>query len=488
MDLYSLTLHEAKEMLERGDITAVQLTQSVLARMDAVEGVVKAYITRNDEGALTAAKQADDLRRAGKAGILCGLPISLKDVLCTADMKTTCGSKMLENFQPPYDATVVEKLKNKGAVITGKVTMDEFAMGSSNETCAFNVPTNPWNSKYVAGGSSGGSAASVAAGECLASLGSDTGGSIRQPASFCGTVGIKPTYGRVSRYGLVAYASSLDQVGPLTKDVTDCALMLEAIAGFDSHDSTSLKQKVPTYSESLIDGLQGIRIGIPKEYFGLGIRDDVNKVVMDSLDKLKDAGAELVEISLPHTDYSLAAYYLIAMAEASSNLARFDGVRYGFRAEDCDSLDKLYSKSRSLGFGQEVKKRILLGTYALSSGYYDAYYKKASQVRSLVRNDFNEAFAKCDLICSAVSPVPAFEFGDMSKDPLAIYLSDILTIPANLTGMPSISVPGGLSTDGLPVGIQLQAPHLKEDLLFKAGWNLEKRVEMVGNFPKPEAQ
>ena len=482
MDLYSLALHEAKEMLERGDITAVQLTESVLARMDAVEGTVKAYITRNDEGALLSAARADTLRSQGKAGKLCGLPISLKDVLCTKDMKTTCGSKILENFQPPYNATVVDKLQTSGAVFTGKVTMDEFAMGSSNETCAYTVPVNPWNSKHVAGGSSGGSAASVAAGECLASLGSDTGGSVRQPASFCGTVGIKPTYGRISRYGLVAYASSFDQIGPLTKDVTDCAILLETIAGHDPKDSTSLKQPVPDYTASLTDGLQGVRIGIPKEYFGVGIREDVDKVVRNGIEMLK-----VVEVTLPHSEYSLAAYYLIAMAEASSNLARFDGVRYGFRQDDCGSLDELYSKTRSLGFGQEVKKRILLGTYALSAGYYDAYYKKASQVRTLVCKDFNNAFSKCDLICSPVSPVPAFAFGAISQDPLAIYLSDILTISANLTGIPSISVPGGLSDDGLPIGIQLQAPHLREELLFKAGWNLENRAGMKNKFPEPGA-
>lgn len=483
MDLYSLTLHEAKEMLERGDISAVQLTESVLARMDAVEGTVRAYISRNEEGALEAARKADSLRSQGKAGLLCGLPIGIKDVLCTSDIKTTCGSKILENFQPPYDATAVEKLKKEGAVITGKLSMDEFAMGSSSETCAFNVPVNPWNPEHVAGGSSGGSAASVAACECLASLGTDTGGSIRQPASFCGTVGIKPTYGRVSRYGMVAYASSFDQIGPLTRDVADCALMLRAIAGFDPKDSTSLNQPVPDYTSCLKEGLGGIRIGVPEEYFGLGIHEDVDKVVKKAIDMLRDAGAEIVKISLPHTEYSLAAYYLIAMAEASSNLARFDGVRYGFRADDCASLDELYRKSRSLGFGQEVKKRILLGTYALSSGYYDAYYKKASQVRSLVRQDFKEAFGKCDLICSPVAPVPAFTFGESSKDPMAIYLSDILCISSNLTGIPSISVPGGFSEDGLPIGVQLQAPHFGEELLFQAGWNLEQRAGIKGKMP-----
>ncbi|MDH4316938.1 MAG: Asp-tRNA(Asn)/Glu-tRNA(Gln) amidotransferase subunit GatA [Desulfobulbaceae bacterium] len=483
MDLYSLTLHEAKEMLESGDISAVQLTESVLARMDAVEGTIRAYITRNKEGALEAARKADSLRSQGKAGLLCGLPIGIKDVLCTSDLKTTCGSKILENFQPPYDATAVEKLKKQGAVITGKLSMDEFAMGSSSETCAFSVPVNPWNTEHVAGGSSGGSAASVAACECLASLGTDTGGSIRQPASFCGTVGLKPTYGRVSRYGMIAYASSFDQIGPLTRDVADCALMLRAIAGFDPKDSTSLNQPVPDYSSSLKDGLSGIRIGVPEEYFGLGLHEDVNKVVKKAIDMLRDAGAEIIEISLPHTEYSLAAYYLIAMAEASSNLARFDGVRFGFRADDCSSLDELYRRSRSLGFGQEVKKRILLGTYALSSGYYDAYYKKASQVRSLVRRDFKEAFGKCDLICSPVSPVPAFAFGETSKDPMAIYLSDILTISSNLTGIPSISIPGGFSVDGLPIGVQLQGPHLAEELLFQAGWNLEQRTGIKGKTP-----
>lgn len=484
MDYFSLTLCEAQRLLAAGDLTSVQLTESVLSRIDAVEGRVKSFITLDREGALGQAELADSLRREGKVGKLSGLPVSVKDVLCTKTMPTTCGSKILENFTPPYDATVIEKLKAEGAVIVGKVAMDEFAMGSTSENCAFTIPENPWKKGYVAGGSSGGSAASVAADECLASLGSDTGGSIRQPASLCGVVGMKPTYGRVSRYGLVAFASSLDQVGPLTKDVADCALMMDVICGYDRRDSTSINTPVPGYSSSLQDGLGGIRVGVPSEYFDEGLDPEVEKVVRSGIDMLRDAGAEIVEVSLPHTEYCVAVYYLIAPAEASSNLARYDGVRYGFRKMEADSLIDMYSGTRSHGFGDEVKKRILIGTYALSAGYYDAYYKKASQVRTLIKNDFTRAFDQCDLIVSPVTPTPAWEIGDKADDPLALYLSDILTISANLAGIPGLSVPAGFSGAGLPVGIQMQASHFNEEVLLRAAWNLEQRAGVTGMKPE----
>ena len=435
---------------------------------------------------MAAAEEADKKLQAGQGGMLCGLPLSIKDVLCTATMPTTCGSKMLEGFVPPYNATVVEKLLNADAVLLGKVSMDEFAMGSTNENCAYKdkVPENPWKAGYVAGGSSGGSAASVAAGECLGSLGSDTGGSIRQPASLCGVVGMKPTYGRVSRYGLVAFASSLDQVGPLTKDVADCALMLNAIAGHDARDSTSIRQEVPDYTAALRNDMQGVRVGIPQEYFGEGLDPEVDKWVRSGINMLKEAGAEIVEVSLPHTPYCVAVYYLIAPAEASSNLARFDGVRYGMRDPDADSLIDMYKQTRSRGFGDEVKRRILIGTYALSAGYYDAYYKKASQVRTLIKDDFAKAFSQCDVLASPVSPTPAWKIGRKSGDQLALYLSDILTISANLAGIPGLSVPCGFSADGLPIGMQLQASHFQEEALLRAAWNVELRAGVKGKHPE----
>jgi aspartyl-tRNA(Asn)/glutamyl-tRNA(Gln) amidotransferase subunit A len=357
-------------------------------------------------------------------------------------------------------------------------------MGSTSENCAFQTPENPWKAGYVAGGSSGGSAAAVAAGECLASLGSDTGGSIRQPASLCGVVGLKPTYGRVSRYGLVAFASSLDQVGPLTRDVADAALMMNVIAGYDKRDSTSIKREVPDFSAALQDGMQGVRIGIPAEYFGKGLDPEVEQAIRSGIAMLEDAGAELVEVSLPHTEYCVAVYYLIASAEASSNLARYDGVRYGFRNRDADSLIDMYKQSRSQGFGDEVKRRIMIGTYALSAGYYDAYYKKASQVRTLIKDDFARAFTDCDLLLSPVTPTPAWKIGENADDPLAMYLSDILTISANLAGIPGISVPCGFSGKGLPIGMQMQASHFNEEVLLRAAWNLEQRVGISNRLPE----
>ena len=483
MELHALTLHEAQQRLAAGDLTAVRLTEAVLERIDSVEPTVRAYLSLDREGAIAQAEAADAARAAGRGGPLCGLPLALKDVLCTTNLPTTCGSRMLEHFVAPYDATVVSRLRQDGAVLLGKLAMDEFAMGSTSEHCAFQVVQNPWKPGHVAGGSSGGSAAAVAADECLASLGSDTGGSIRQPASLCGTVGMKPTYGRVSRYGLVAFASSLDQVGPLTKDVRDCALMLNAICGHDPLDSTSIDRPVPDFTAALQDGLQGVRVGVPREYFGQGLDPEVEQVARTAIAMLQEAGAEIVEVTLPHTDYCVAVYYLIAPAEASSNLARFDGVRYGYRDRSADALLEMYNRSRSQGFGDEVKRRILIGTYALSAGYYDAYYKKASQVRTLIKEDFARAFASCDLLVSPVVPTPAWAIGAGADDPLSLYLSDILTLSANLAGTPGMSVPCGFSSQGLPIGVQLQAAHFQEEILLRAAHNLEQRAGVVGRKP-----
>jgi aspartyl-tRNA(Asn)/glutamyl-tRNA(Gln) amidotransferase subunit A len=483
MDLHSLTLHEAQQHLVTGDLTAVRLTEAVLERIDTVEPTVRAFLSLDREGAIAQAEAADTARAAGRGGPLCGLPLALKDVLCTTDLPTTCGSRMLEHFVAPYDATVVSRLRQAGAVLLGKLAMDEFAMGSTSEHCAFQVVQTPWKPGHVAGGSSGGSAAAVAADECLAALGSDTGGSIRQPASLCGTVGLKPTYGRVSRYGLVAFASSLDQVGPLTKDVRDCALMLNAICGHDPLDSTSIDRPVPDFTAALQEGLQGVRVGVPREYFGQGLDPEVEQVARTAIAMLREAGAEIVEVTLPHTDYCVAVYYLIAPAEASSNLARFDGVRYGYRDRSADALIDLYNRSRSQGFGDEVKRRILIGTYALSAGYYDAYYKKASQVRTLIKEDFARAYASCDLLVSPVVPTPAWAIGAGADDPLSLYLSDILTLSANLAGTPGMSVPCGFSSQGLPIGVQLQAAHFQEEILLRAAHNLEQRAGVVGRKP-----
>ncbi|MEN8140337.1 MAG: Asp-tRNA(Asn)/Glu-tRNA(Gln) amidotransferase subunit GatA [Thermodesulfobacteriota bacterium] len=485
MELSQLTIHAASDLLAAGEISSLELTEAVFSRIDQVEERVAAYINQDRDEAKAQAVAADQARKQGEVSPLCGIPLAIKDVICTKGLATTAGSRILENFIPPYDATVMERLAAQGAVCLGKVSMDEFAMGSGNENCAFGTPHNPWALDHICGGSSGGSAAAVAADECLASLGSDTGGSIRQPASHCGVVGVKPTYGRVSRFGLLAFASSLDQIGPLTKDVTDAALLLNGICGHDPRDSTSATQGSEDFSAALQEAgdLTGLRVGIPQEYFGPGLDPEVEKAVRNGIALLGEAGAEIREVSLPHTEYGVAAYYIIAPAEASSNLARYDGVRYGRRAPEADSLLELYRRSRSQGFGPEVKRRILIGTYALSSGYYDAYYKKASQVRTLIMDDYQKAFAQCDLLASPVSPIPAWQIGAKASDPLSVYLSDLLTIPANLAGVPGLSLPCGFSESGLPIGLQLQAAHFQEGTLLRAAHSVEQRLGLVGQKP-----
>jgi len=483
MELYDQTIHQLHELLKTRQLSAVELTNQVLARLDQVEPQVGAFITECRELAMSQAQAADAMLAKGTGGPLCGIPLSIKDVLCTKGVRTTCGSKILEPFVPPYDATVITRLKEQGAVMVGKASMDEFAMGSANENCAYGIPKNPWNTAHICGGSSGGSAASVAAGECIASLGSDTGGSVRQPASHCGVVGMKPTYGRVSRFGLLAFASSLDQIGPLTKDVRDCALMLNSIGGYDPRDSTSVREPLPDFTASLSQDLRGMRIGIPKEYFGAGLDPEVRAAVDNGIALLRQAGAEAVEVSLPHTEYGIAAYYIIAPAEASSNLARYDGVKYGFRNQEANTLLEMYKTSRSQGFGPEVKRRIIIGTYALSSGYYDAYYKKASQVRTKIVEDYQKAFAACDALVSPVTPAPAWRIGAKADDPLSVYLSDALTICTNLAGLPAISLPCGFSTAGLPIGFQIQGPHFQEGNLLKIAYALEQAVGLSERRP-----
>ena len=454
----------------------------MLERVAAVDADVGAYLTLTPEEALDQAALADRRIEAGDAPPLCGIPIALKDVLSTAGVRTTCASRILENFVPPYNATVVTKLRDAGAVVIGKTNMDEFAMGSSNENSAFHPVHNPWSLDRVPGGSSGGSAAAVAAGECLLALGSDTGGSIRQPASFCGVVGLKPTYGRVSRYGLVAFASSLDQIGPLARDVTDAALMLQAIAGHDPKDSTSIPEDPPDFLAKLDAGIADLKIGIPAEYFIEGLEPEVERIVRSAIERLAGLGAEIVDISLPHTEYALATYYIIAPAEASANLARYNGVKYGYADLKATDVDDLMMNSRGTGFGDEVKRRIMLGTYALSSGYYDAYYKKAQQVRTLIKRDFDAAFETVDLIVTPTSPTVAFGLGERTDDPLAMYLSDIMTIPANTAGLPGISIPAGFAA-GLPVGLQFMAPPLAEVRLLRAARALEQELDVNADAP-----
>jgi aspartyl-tRNA(Asn)/glutamyl-tRNA(Gln) amidotransferase subunit A len=476
MSLHSLTLHELGGKLKKREISSAEVTESVFQRISATEVRLRSYITLCREAALSEAKQADERLKAGEHTPLLGMPIALKDIFLTKGVLTTCASKILSPFIPPYDSTVVKRLKASGAVIVGKTNMDEFAMGSSTENSTFALTRNPWKLDRVPGGSSGGSAAAVAADQCIASLGTDTGGSIRQPAACCGIVGLKPTYGRVSRFGVIAFASSLDQVGPMTKDVTDCALMLEAIAGHDPSDSTSVKVPTPPYSSRLNGAVKGLRIGIPKEYFIPGMQPEVDQAVKEGIRVLERSGVAVEEVSLPHTEYAVAVYYVIATAEASSNLARYDGMKYGYRAAGKD-LTETYMKSRAEGFGAEVKRRIMLGTYALSAGYYDAYYLKAQKVRTLIKKDFEEAFKKCDAIITPTAPTTAFKIGEKTQDPLQMYLSDIFTISANLAGLPGLSLPCGVDAEGLPVGMQIIGKHFDEETILRIAYAYEQATE-----------
>jgi aspartyl-tRNA(Asn)/glutamyl-tRNA(Gln) amidotransferase subunit A len=481
MALYELSIHELQQRLRDGAVTATGLLESVWQRIDAVEGRVHAYIALMKDEAFAQAEEADRAIAAGHMGPLTGIPIALKDILCTRGIPTTCGSRMLHNFIPPYDATVIERLRAAGAVFTGKANMDEFAMGSSTETSWFGVTRNPWDLERIPGGSSGGSAAAVAADECIAAIGSDTGGSIRQPAALCGVVGMKPTYGRVSRFGLIAFASSLDQVGPFTKDVEDCAIMMNCLAGYDPKESTSVDIPTPDYRAQR--GIEGWTIGIPSEYFIDGIDPEILSAVRKAMAVLEGAGARCMDISLPHTEHCLSVYYIVAPAEASSNLARYDGVKYGFRASEARELLDMYTQTRSAGFGAEVKRRILIGTYVLSSGYYDAYYKKASQVRALIRRDFDEAFQRCDVILTPTTPTPAFRIGEKTDDPMQMYLSDIFTISTNLAGIPGISVPCGFTAAGLPIGLQFQAGHFQEGRLIQVASAYERLAHLEKRRP-----
>ncbi|MBO8137190.1 MAG: Asp-tRNA(Asn)/Glu-tRNA(Gln) amidotransferase subunit GatA [Desulfotomaculum sp.] len=477
MSLNQMTAHELHELMMKKEVSAEEITKAVYDRIDKVEDKVKSYITLTREQALETARKVDEKIAAGdKVPPLAGIPIAIKDNICTSGVKTTCASKILYNFVPPYNATVMEKLNSQQAVMVGKTNMDEFAMGSSTENSGFHVTRNPWDTERVPGGSSGGSAAAVAADECIAALGSDTGGSIRQPAALCGVVGMKPTYGAVSRYGLVAFASSLDQIGPFTKDVTDCALVLNAICGHDPMDSTSVKYSVPDYTQYLQNDVRGLKIGVPKEFMAEGLNPEVRKVVEEAIATLSNLGAVVEETSLPHTEYALPVYYIIAPAEASSNLARYDGVRYGYRSVEADDVVEMFMRSRSEGFGEEVKRRIMLGTYALSAGYYDAYYNKALKVRTLIKQDFDKAFEKYDLLLSPTAPGPAFKIGENIDDPVQMYLQDIFTLSVNLAGIPGISIPCGF-VNGLPVGLQFMAKPFGEGTLLRAAYTFEQNTE-----------
>ena len=472
-----LTSHELHTLLETKQVSAVEILEAVFERIEKVEDKFKAYVTLTKEQALISARAIDKKLKAGeKIHPLSGIPIAIKDNMCTQGVLTTCSSKILHNFIPPYDASVVEKLKQVDAVSIGKTNLDEFAMGSSTENSAIQITRNPWNLETVPGGSSGGSAAAVAADEAILALGSDTGGSIRQPASFCGVVGLKPTYGRVSRYGLVAFASSLDQIGPITKDVTDAAILMNVIAGHDPMDSTSVDLPVPDYRKSLIDDVKGIKIGVIKELLGKGIASEVKEAILKAVKVLEGLGARPEEVSLPTLEYGVPTYYLIAPAEASSNLARYDGVKYGPRSKEAPDLINMYYQTLAEGFGPEVKRRIMLGTYALSAGYYEAYYLKALKVRTLIKKDFDKAFSKYDVLIAPTAPTVAFKIGEKVTDPLSMYLSDIATIPVNLAGLPGISIPCGFN-NGLPIGLQIIAKPFAEETIFRVAYTYEQNTE-----------
>jgi len=477
-ELHQLTIHEAHMLLKQRKISSLDLTKSVLKRIAEMEGKVHACVTIAEDMALKEAEKVDNyIKTAHEITPLAGIPALIKDVICTKGIRTTCSSKMLENFVPPYDATVIEKLKAQKAIIIGKTNMDEFAMGSSTEHSAFFPTHNPWDLSRVPGGSSGGSAAAVAADETIYALGSDTGGSVRQPAGFCSVVGLKPTYGRVSRFGLVAFASSLDQIGPITKDATDCALVMNVIAGYDSRDSTAVPRPVPDYTQQLIPDIKGLRIGIPVEYLLEDMQSEVRTGLETAIDKLRELGAEIDwEVSLPHTKYALAAYYILAPSEASANLARYDGVKYGFSEREASNVIETTEKTRQFGFGTEVKRRIMLGTYALSAGYYDAYYLKAQKVRTLIKQEFDRAFEKYDALVTPTSPIVPFKLGEKLEDPMQMYLSDVCTLPVNIAGIPAISIPAGFA-DNLPIGMQIMGKPFSEETLLRIAFTYEQAID-----------
>lgn len=476
MQLHQLTIHQALDYLRTGQISAVELTSALLARIDQVDPLTRAFLHLTPDVALQMASEADQRRANGDEQPLLGIPLAIKDVLCTQGIETTCGSRILAGFIPPYDATVVANLRQTGAIILGKTNTDEFAMGSSTENSGYFTSHNPWDLTRVPGGSSGGSAAAVAADECLGALGSDTGGSVRQPAAFCGIAGLKPTYGRVSRYGLVAFASSLDQVGPLTKDVRDSALVLQAIAGYDTNDSTSANVPVPDYPASLLPGLEGMRLGVPEEFLGEGIQTEVAQAIQSAIKVLSSLGAEIIPVSMPYTRYALPVYYLIAPAEASANLARYDGMRYGYSASQAKDIWETFRRTREEGFGAEVKRRIMLGTYALSAGYYDAYYLKAQKVRTLIKQDFDRAFKSCQALITPTTPTTAFRIGEKVDDPLQMYLADICTLSLNLSGNCGISIPCGF-TNGLPIGLQIMGNAYDEETILHIAFAYEQATD-----------
>ena len=484
MEIYELTVHELMDKLEKKELTSTQITESYLKRIEEKEKDVQAFVTITADEALKQAKEIDE-NPSERTDKLAGIPIGIKDNMCTKGIKTTCSSKMLENFVSPYDGTVVKKLKDEKMISLGKLNMDEFAMGGSTEYSYFHPTHNPWNLNKVPGGSSGGSAAAVAANLVPWALGSDTGGSIRQPSSLCGVVGLKPTYGLVSRYGLVAFASSLDQIGPITKDVEDSAILLNVIAGHDEKDTTSVNLEKKDYTKSLVKDVKGLKIGLPKEFIGEGINEEVKQAILETAKKYEELGATVEECSLDIGKEALAVYYIIACAEASSNLGRFDGIRYGYRSEKFDNLREIYINSRTEGFGPEVKRRIILGTYVLSSGYYDAYYKKAQKVRTVIRNEYQKLFEKYDLILTPTSPTVAFGIGEKSNNPLEMYLADICTVPVNIAGLPGMSIPVSLDKQGMPIGIQLIGKHFDEETIFRAAYTLEQEVKFREKY-KPE--
>lgn len=482
MALYSKTAHELRDLIQSKEASIEEVTQSVYDRIGEVENKVEAYLSIQKEKALHEARELDKKLQNGEAaGDLFGIPMAIKDNICTEGVQTTCASKMLENFVPPYDATVTKKLKQAGTVMLGKLNMDEFAMGSSNENSHFKTTRNPWDLDRIPGGSSGGAAAAVAADEAIFTLGSDTGGSIRQPAHCCGVVGMKPTYGTVSRFGLVAFASSLDQIGPFTKDVEDMALVLNAITGHDKYDSTSANVEYPDYKQALKNDVKGLRVALPREYFAEGLDPVVRESVQNAAKQLEALGAVVDEVSLPYTEYALPTYYIIASAECSSNLARYDGIKYGYRTSQYENLIDLYKQTRSEGFGDEVKRRIMLGTYVLSSGYYDAYYKKAQQVRTLIKQDFDKVFSQYDIILTPTAPTPAFKVGEKVNDPLSMYLSDVCTVPVNIAGLPSLSMNCGFSEEGMPIGVQLIGKAFDESTILQVAYTYEQNSLEIRN-------